>query len=103
MPKLTYIDGDEIAAVQVTDRFHLWQNFAKAVERCVARHKSCLQEPVLAPASEQAAAAEEPESPVERRSSVAVNTTSRCTTYSIKVPESGRSLDTWAGDGAPSR
>lgn len=44
-----YAEGARLGApgaLQAADRFHLWQGLGRAVETCVAAHRTCLRTPM---------------------------------------------------------
>ncbi|MFE2288675.1 ISL3 family transposase [Streptomyces sp. NPDC059443] len=53
-------------ALQIADRFHLWQGLGRAVETCVAAHRDCLRNPSprdMPPEATRAAAAQPQDDP----------------------------------------
>jgi hypothetical protein len=103
-----YADGGHTGApeaIQVADRFHLWQNLAKAVERCVAAHRACLSERGPGPGPEPGLPAEPAQA---LQPELAGKFAERARRHHTLVHElgpkgtpSGRSPGIWAGGGTP--
>lgn len=90
------------AAVQVADRFHLWQGLGRAVETRVAAYRDCLRNPspssVLPEAGVGASGRPQNDAePVGRRAERKRPHTPWSTRCSPRATHAGRSPGTWAG------
>ncbi|MFE7927897.1 transposase [Streptomyces sp. NPDC057456] len=61
-----YAEGARLGApdaLQIADRFHLWQGLGRAVETCVAAHRDCLRTPPPKPLTRSNATRADPDLP----------------------------------------